>query len=177
MTTQENLGEGEQPPAEPPNDPPQSDPNGEQDGGTEDEKLGEGGKKALDRERADRKVAEKRASEAEAALKQYQDAEKTELQRAQESASTVAADLEQTQKELWLYRALADHPIPEEHRHLVNGETEEEVREAAESISKLVHRPGVVKESGTGGGSSSAGTSVNTGRDLYRSRHNRNRKD
>lgn len=167
----DNAGGQEDPPADPPaNGEVTSDPKDE-------EKLGEGGKKALDSERESRKAAEKRASEAEAALKKYQDAEKTELQRAQESATDTATGLDKTQRELWLYKALADHPVPEEHRHLIQGNTEEEVLAAAESISQLANRPGVVKESGSNGNGGNTGSSISTGRDLFRERRNRNRKD
>lgn len=177
MTTPNTEGEQQSDPKT--SDSPEPVENDGQQGqdGKPDEPLGEPGKRALERERADRKSAEDRAKTAEAELAKYRDAEKTEVERAQGSAKDAADKLTSTERELWLYKALTDHPVPQEHRHLVRGDTEEEVKAAAESISQLSSRPGVVHESGTEGDGKPAGTSVNTGRDLFRSRHNRDRKE
>lgn len=157
--------------------PSERDENGAEGNSTPEAKEPEDGKGSKDAVLADLAKERDRRQAAEDALRKYQDAEKTDLERAKDSAKEAETELQTTQRELWLYKALADHPVPSEHRHLVKGDTEEDVRAAAEAISKLTRRPGVVKESGTTGDSKPSGTSVNTGRDLYRERHNHNRKD
>lgn len=179
-----NTGAGT-PPAEPAATPdPSKDPDPTVDEGSgannKDEPLGEPGKKALDAERTARKAAEKRATEAEqraAAAEAKANPAKSTTTDGEDPATGTPAAPDDTQRELWFYKALAAHPVPEEHQHLVKGNTEEEVKAAAESVSKLSSRPGVVSTSGTTGEGSPTGTSVTTGRDLYRSRHNRSRKD
>lgn len=134
---------------------------------TEDEELGEGGKKALEAERKARK-------EAEAKLKKFEDAQKTELERAQESATETAARLESTEQSLWYFKALVEHPVLKEHRHMVKGTTEQEYLEAAKSIYQLTSRPGVVKESGTeGDGKSPAGSISEYRRQIAERKNNR----
>lgn len=68
-------------------------------GGGGGDELGEGGKKALEAERAlrasadkERKAAEKRAKELETELQKFRDADKSELERAVEQARREAAD-------------------------------------------------------------------------------------
>lgn len=136
----------------------------------DDEPLGESGKKALEREREARRDAEKRASDAEAKLRQHEDVGKTDLQKAQDAATAVQAELETTRQKLWLAEALVDYPVPEEHRHLIKGDTAEEVKAAAESISQLVNRPGVVKESGRSGDTSKTGSITELRRQIAASR-------
>lgn len=142
--------------------------------GEGDEPLGEPGKKALEVERQAKRDAEKRASDAEAKLRQYEDANKTELERAQEAATAAATERDSALREAWLYRALVDYPVPAEHRHLITGNTAEEVMAAAESVSQLVNRPGVVKESGRSGDTSKTGSITEMRRQIAASRNRQN---
>jgi hypothetical protein len=63
-------------------------------GGSSDESLRDAGKEALDKERAARREAEKRAVEAERQLQSLQDAGKSELERAVARLDRQAAELE-----------------------------------------------------------------------------------
>lgn len=72
------------PEADPPGDPA-PEPTPEPDPKPEDA-LGDAGKKALDKERADRKAAEKRAKDAESELEKFREASKTEQEKALDAA-------------------------------------------------------------------------------------------
>lgn len=143
---------------------------------SEDEPLGEGGIKALQAEREAKIAAEKRAREAEAASKSAT-TKITTLEKDVTDATSKAATAEnraaELERELWLYKALAEHPVPEEHRHLVKGDTADELLKAAESVSTLVGIPGVVHRSGTDGASRPAVSSLDAGRQLHRDRFQR----
>ncbi|MDO4240850.1 hypothetical protein, partial [Micrococcus sp.] len=149
------------------------------DGDEPDEALGEPGKKALQAEREAKKVAEQSAKDAQTALAAEQQAHTTakervaaleaDLAQVKEQAATAAA----TQRELDLMKALYEHRVPAEHRHLVKGDTAEELMAAAESIAQLAARPGVVPLSGTTGTTSPHTSSLDAGRDLARARPNR----
>lgn len=123
------------------------EPEAEDEDETDNDELGGSGRKALDAERKARKTAEKKARDAE----------------------RKAVEAEQ---KLWFAEALVAHPVPEEYRHLVKGDTAEDLKKAAESVAALTaSKPGVVRASGTNGDTSTVGTSVKSGRSLYRDQH------
>jgi len=147
-----------------------------------DEKLGEGGIKALKAERDAREAAEKRAADAEAKIQAAEDAKLSDIQRAQKERDDQAAEnatLKATNARL---AALAEHPVPKDYQDLVTGTDEASYLASAKKISELAARAegkspttkgAPVHDSGnrnsdSGGG---AGTSISAGRDLYASKH------
>lgn len=143
-------------------DTPKSDDNADDD---DDEPLGEPGIKALKSERIRATQAKKRADAAEARLKEIEDAEKTELQRAQEriaelEKTTQAYEAEKTRSE---QRAsvLATKNVPSEWADFVTGDSEDEMNQAADRIlANLSHAdqgPALRPTSGNPGGSLEAG--------------------
>ena len=142
--------------------------------GDDDEPLGEPGKKALQAEREARAEAVQRAKDAEKAtttLKNEAKALRADLDAARTEAATAAARADELERELWMYRALAEHPVPEEHRHLVKGDTAEDYMAAAESVARLSGVPGVVRTSGTSGDKKPNVSSLEGGRQMFHDRH------
>lgn len=144
-----------------------------------DEKLGEGGIKALKAEREAREAAEKRAAEAEAKVKASEDAKLSDIERANQKAAEAeerAKKLEATNARL---SALATHPVPEKYQHLVTGTDEASFLASAKSVSELAALaegkaqkldpiPGSGSRSGDG---NPAGGSIASGRELYAQKH------
>lgn len=131
----------------------------------EDEPLGEPGIKALKSERIRAAQAKKRADAAEARLKEIEDAEKTELQRAQERVAelektTQAYEAEKTRTQLRA-SVLASKNVPSEWADFVTGDTEDEMNKAADRIlanlSQADRGPALRPTSGNPGGSVEAG--------------------
>lgn len=135
------------------------------DDGEDDEPLGENGLKALKSERLRAEQAQKRAKAAEARLKEIEDAEKTELEKAQERI----AELEKTNQ---VYEAektraqmrasvLASKNVPSEWADFVTGDSEDEMNKAADRIlanlSSADQGPVLRPTSGQPGGSVEAG--------------------
>jgi len=94
-------------------DPPQDDPPADLSQ-TDDEPLGEAGKKALQREREARKAAERAAAEAAAKVKEFEDRDKTEQQRALERAEAAEKAAAEAQREALRYRIATRHQISDE---------------------------------------------------------------
>lgn len=85
------------------------------DGATpDDEPLGEAGKKALQREREARKAAEKARTEAEAKVREFEDRDKSELQRANERAAELEEQATKAQAEALRYRIATKHRISDD---------------------------------------------------------------
>lgn len=137
------------------------------------EKLGEGGIKALKAEREAREAAEKELAEFRAEKQKAADAELSEVQRAQKERDDQAAEnatLKATNARL---AALAEHPVPKDYQDLVTGTDEASYLASAKKLSELYTRAqgksGVVSKSGTGGFEATSG-SVAAGREEYRNR-------
>jgi hypothetical protein len=75
-----------------------------------DEPLGEGGLRALQSEREARKAAEKAAADAAARIKEFEDRDKSELQKAQDAA----AEADQRAVDAWREALTAAHGISDE---------------------------------------------------------------
>lgn len=75
-----------------------------------DEPLGEGGLRALQAEREARKTAEKAAADAAARIKEFEDRDKTELQKAQDAA----AEADKRAVDAWREALTTAHGISEE---------------------------------------------------------------
>ncbi|GAA1333901.1 hypothetical protein GCM10009592_28610 [Brachybacterium rhamnosum] len=144
-------------------DEPAGDDQG--DDGDEDEPLGENGIKALKSERLRASQAKKRADAAEARLKEIEDAEKTELQRAQERISELEKankDFEDAKRRTELRASvLAEKNVPSEWADFVTGDTEDEMTKAADRILANLSRadkgPSLRPTAGQTGGSLEAG--------------------
>ena len=98
------------------------------------EPLGEGGKKALDAERREKRAAEKRANEAEARLKEIEDRDKSEAQKLADRADAAerrAAELEA--RTLRLEVAAEKGLTPGQAKRLV-GKTREEIEADADDL-------------------------------------------
>lgn len=134
-------------------------------GDEDDEELGEGGKKALNSERKRAREEKRRADVAEARLKEIEDGEKTELQRAQERVAelekaTQAYEAEKTRSQLRA-SVLDTKNVPSEWADFVTGDSEDEMNKAADRIlanlSSADRGPALRPTSGNPGGSVEAG--------------------
>ena len=131
----------------------------------DDEELGEGGKKALTSERKRAREEKRRADAAEARLKELEDAEKTELQRAQERVAELEKAnqaYEDTKRRTELRASvLSTKNVPSEWADFVTGDTEDEMNKAADRILANLSRadsgPVLRSTSGQPGGSVEAG--------------------
>lgn len=142
-----------------------SDSKADDDDDDDDEPLGEPGIKALKSERIRAAQAKKRADALEARLKEIEDAEKTELQRAQDRV----AELEKANKDFEDAKlrtelrasVLGKKNVPSEWADFVTGDTEDEMNKAADRIlanlSKADQGPSLRPTSGKPGGSVEAG--------------------
>lgn len=159
-------------PAQPPADPapPQPDPT----------QLGDAGKAALQAERAAKKAAEKRAADAEARLKTIEDAEKTDLQRAQDRAAELEKTLAEEQRQRLRLQVATQHKIGTDDLILLTGSTEEELTAQATRIAALAtaqaaasapptFAPNPAQQAGNSV-TPPAAPSVASGRDMYRKR-------
>ncbi|GAP53716.1 hypothetical protein AHiyo6_02810 [Arthrobacter sp. Hiyo6] len=147
-----------------------------------DEKLGEGGIKALKAERDAREAAEKRAADAEAKIQAAEDAKLSDIQRAQKERDDQAAENAKLKASNARLAALAEHPVPKDLQDLVTGTDEASYLASAKKISELYARAegkplkgNPVHDSGNrnGDGGGGAGTSISAGRDLYASKHHK----
>lgn len=144
-----------------------------------DEKLGEGGIKALKAEREAREAAEKRAADAEAKVQAAEDAKLSDIDRAKKEAADAAAETAKLRADNARLAALAKHPVPADYQDLVTGTDAVSFEASAKKISELYARaegkapkPDPVPGSGSRSGENNpAGGSVATGRDLYTSTH------
>lgn len=136
------------------------------EGASNDDALGEAGKKALNAEREARKEAEKRLKELDARVKEFEDRDKTEQERAQEHLERLTGDLDATRAslaaaELNLARVEVAHAkgIPTELVPRLRGETREELEADADALLEIVgkreaeapRKPKPVGSLGTGG--------------------------
>lgn len=153
-----------------------------------DEPLGEPGKKALDAERTARKDAEDRARTAADALTEAQQQHQTtaaeletatkritELEAETTTLKEKAATAATQERDLWRYRALAEHSVPKDLHDLVQGETEEQMQAAAKKLAGLsVPDPTYEGLGGSRGLTPPTASSIEAGRDLFRSRRKTN---
>jgi hypothetical protein len=144
-----------------------------------DEKLGEGGIKALQSERARAEAAEKRAAAAEAKIQAAEDAKLSDIQRAQKERDDQAAENAKLKATNARLAALAEHPVPKDYQDLVTGTDETSYLASAKKISDLYARaegkapkPDPVPGSGNRSGDNNpAGGSLASGRELYAQKH------
>ena len=142
-----------------------------------DEKLGEGGMRALQAERDARAAAEKRATDAEAKIQAAEDAKLSDIERAKKEAADAATETAQLRQDNARLAALAAYPVPKDYQDLVTGTDAASYEASAKKVSELVKAQGKkldrIGDSGSKSGEDrgGAGTSVSAGRDLYASKH------
>lgn len=114
--------------------------------------LGDAGKRALDAERRSRKEAERKAAEMDkrlaAALKQiegYEDANRTEVEKLEHQLKKTKGQLEDVTKQrddstrrLLVFKVAAEYGLPSDMADRLQGDTEEQLREDAEKLQKLL---------------------------------------
>jgi hypothetical protein len=104
--------------------------------GGDEAKLGDGGKRALQEERKARRDAEKNLTALEARLKEFEDRDKTELQKAIERAEAAekgASSMRVTNTRLM---AAATHNIPADLIELLGNGTDEEIDARAQLLAE-----------------------------------------
>ncbi len=101
-----------------------------------EDKLGDNGKRALTSERKARRDAEKALNEVRAELAQYRDAEKTELQKAQEAAKRYESELTTTRVANARLMAAVAHDLPPDLIDLLGDGTDEEIDARAKLLAE-----------------------------------------
>ena len=158
-------GGGDDPKSSDGTDATGNNPKSADDDDDDDEPLGEPGIKALKSERLRAEQAQKRAKAAEARLKEIEDAEKTELEKAQERIAELektnqAYEAEKTRAQMRA-SVLASKNVPSEWADFVTGDSEDEMNKAADRIianlSSADQGPALRPTSGQPGGSVEAG--------------------
>lgn len=102
----------------------------------DEDKLGDNGKRALTSERKARREAEKQLNEIRAELAQYRDAEKTELQKAQEAAKRYESELTTTRVANARLMAAVAHDLPPDLIDLLGDGTDEEIDARAKLLAE-----------------------------------------
>ena len=102
----------------------------------DEDKLGDNGKRALTSERKARREAEKQLNEIRAELAQYRDAEKTELQKAQEAAQRYESELTTTRVANARLMAAVAHDLPPDLIDLLGDGTDEEIDARARLLAE-----------------------------------------
>lgn len=105
------------------------------------ETLGEGGRKALDAERAARKVAEKSAADALARLKQIETAQLSDLERAQREAAEARDALASLTKQALRDRVALTKGVPADLAEFLSGDTEDEIAAKADVLLARLNAP------------------------------------
>lgn len=131
----------------------------EQDeGATPDEQLGEAGLKALESERAARKAAEKERASIAARLKELEDRDKTDAERAAEELAETKRQLAEATAAALRSEVAAAKGVP---ASLLSGSTQEELEASADALiaykgepaKPRLHLPGEGQQPRVGAGS------------------------
>lgn len=102
----------------------------------DEDKLGDNGKRALTSERRARREAERQLNEIRTELAQYRDAEKTELQKAQEAAKRYEQELNTTRVANARLMAAVAHDLPPDLIDLLGDGTDEEIDARAKLLAE-----------------------------------------
>lgn len=103
--------------------------------------LGEGGKRALEAERAARKAAEKSAADLKARLDAIEQANLTELEKAQRAAKDAQDQLEAVTRQNLVNAAALAKGLPADLVGFITGATEEEVNSQIDTLMARVSAP------------------------------------
>lgn len=112
---------------------------------TESQELGDGGKKALQAERDARKTAERTAAELSAKLKQFEDANLSELERTKKAAEESAAELAKLRSENVRNKVAIDKGVPADLVEFLTGDTEGDIAAKADLLLARLNTPGTPK--------------------------------
>ncbi|MFE2912826.1 capsid assembly scaffolding protein Gp46 family protein [Kitasatospora indigofera] len=108
--------------------------------------------------------------------------QKSEFQKERERADAAAGAAANLERELWRERAARQHGLSDDLVEFLSGDTAEQVQERAKTLAEKLaaaapaaqtgpRRPAPDRSQGQGGGK--GGSTLQTGRDLYRARHNK----
>lgn len=115
------------------------------------EELGEKGKKALSAERRRATLAEKALKEAQAKLKEIEDAGKSETDKLREEAATAKREAEDAKRTVLRSEVGAAKELPRDLWSRIQGDTQEDMEADADRLLAVI-KPG--KPSGDAGGGS-----------------------
>lgn len=115
------------------------------------EELGDKGKKALAAERRRATLAEKALKDAQAKLKDIEDADKSETDKLREETATAKRDLEEANRKVLRAEVGAAKELPRDLWNRLQGETQEDMETDADRLLAII-KPG--KPSGDAGGGS-----------------------
>lgn len=134
--------------------------------------LGESGKRALAAERDARKAAEKAAADALAKVKAFEDAQKTDTEKAADALADAQKAAAESAARALRYEAAAAEGLPLSAAGRLVGDTLEALRDDAKALKALLGTSsGTPRPDPTqGGGSNSKTASVGAGRDMYADR-------
>lgn len=102
----------------------------------DEDKLGDNGKRALTSERKARRDAEKALNDVRTELAQYRDAEKTELQKAQDAAKRYESELTTTRVANARLMAAVAHDLPPDLIDLLGDGTDEQIDARAKLLAE-----------------------------------------
>jgi len=111
----------------------------------EPQELGDGGKKALQAEREARKAAERTAAEYAAKLKEFEDANLSELERTKKAAEESAAELARLRTENVRNKVALDKGVPVDLVEFLSGDTEGDIAAKADLLMARLNAPGTPK--------------------------------
>lgn len=117
--------------------------------GAETPELGDAGKAAIERMKAERDAARRQAAaNAEAAkrLQEIEDAQKTEQQRLAERQAQIERERDEARAEGLRYKAAATHGISEDHFDLLGAGDEETITQRAERLGALLKAASEVEQ-------------------------------
>lgn len=104
-------------------------------GATPDEQLGEGGKKALEAERAANKELRKQLAAFEAQNKKAEEAQLTELQKVQSEVKALTERAEKAELTALRKAAIADHRLEQGDEVFLTGTTAEDIEAQAKQLA------------------------------------------
>lgn len=147
---------------------------------TNDEKLGEGGLKALQAERDRAATAERKANELQAEIDKRDRESLTETEKAKADAQAAIARADKLAQDLLRVQAIADHGVPKDYQDLVTGTDAASFESSAKRIAELASKAAGGKQNADvvheqGGGKQDqkdkSGGSLAAGRELYHAKH------
>lgn len=113
-----------------------------------DKPLGPAGEKALAEWKARAKAAEAAAKEAGEKVREFEDRDKSELERAQEAAARATAEAQAARTELARTRILAEHGLSEADGEFLPAGSEDEMRAAAARLAERIAASAAVAKTG-----------------------------
>ncbi|KUN99494.1 hypothetical protein [Streptomyces resistomycificus] len=103
-----------------------------------EEGLGDGGKKALEAERREKRAAQKELTELQKRLQAFEDRDKSEAQKLAEAKAAAEKDAADARQELMRYRIAADKKLPASLAVRLRGSTEEEMAADADALLEVL---------------------------------------